>query len=74
MHYKGAFFMLSLISTITGMVGALLLANGFLLIGYCLFLVGSITATILIYPSNKMLGYQFIFFTLCNMLGIYNNL
>lgn len=65
--------MLSLVSTLAGMLGAFLLANGFLLVGYCLFLVGSITATVLIYPRNKMLGLQFIFFTLCNVLGIYNN-
>lgn len=66
--------MLSLFSTVTGMAGAFLIANGFMLIGYIFFLAGSITATVLIYPSNKMLGLQFIFFTLCNMLGIYNNL
>lgn len=65
--------MLSFISTLTGMLGAFLVANGVMLIGYCLFLVGSVTAAILIYPNNKMLGYQFIFFTVCNMLGIYNN-
>lgn len=66
--------MLSIISTITGMLGAFLLANSIVLLGYIFFLVGSMTATVLIYPSNKTLGYQFIFFTLCNMLGIFNAL
>lgn len=65
--------MLSFISTLTGMLGAFLLANGIMLLGYCFFLVSSVTATRLVYPSNKMLGYQFIFFTVCNVLGIINN-
>lgn len=66
--------MLILISTITGIVGAFLLANKVFLIGYIFFLVGSICAVLVTYKKDRILSYQFMFYTLCNVLGLYNNI
>lgn len=66
--------MLSLISTICGIIGAFLLANKIFLIGYVFFLVGSICAVLVTYKTDRILCYQFMFYTLCNMLGLYNNI
>lgn len=66
--------MISLISTVFGIIGAFLLANKIFLVGYIFFLVGSFCAVVVTYKTDRILCYQFLFYTVCNVLGLYNNL
>lgn len=62
----------SLISSIFGIVGAFLVANGIFAIGYTCFLIGSF-AGIIAAKNDKALAAQFIVFTFCNIIGLVRN-
>ena len=65
-------FPFSLFSSITGILGALLVALGAFFVGYCFFFVGSIMG-IIACRSDKALALQFWAFTICNVIGLARN-
>lgn len=66
--------MFSIISTIAGIIGAFLVANKVSFIGYVFFLIGSFCGVISTIKTDKALCIQFVVFTICNMIGLYNNI
>lgn len=62
----------SLISSVFGIIGAFLVANGIFAIGYACFLIGSF-AGIIAAKADKALAAQFVVFTVCNIIGLVRN-
>lgn len=62
----------SLASSIFGIVGAFLVANGVFAIGYGCFLIGSFFG-IIAAKEDKALAAQFAVFTICNLIGLIRN-
>lgn len=62
----------SLISSVFGIIGAFLVANGVFAIGYTFFMIGSF-AGIIAAKEDKALAAQFVVFTICNIIGLVRN-
>ena len=63
---------ISLASSVFGIIGAFLVANGVFGIGYISFLIGSFFG-IIVAKEDKALMAQFVVFTVCNVIGLVRN-
>lgn len=63
---------ISLTSSVFGIIGAFLVANGVFAIGYTFFLIGSFCG-IIAAKEDKALAAQFAVFTICNIIGLIRN-